>query len=774
MSVLTQAAFLFGTALFFLFPYFPFSGLGLFLSASAFSLFKRKVFLVPLIAAGIIYAALRVTPGPDPRETSNRDLRIFGRFVPRQAAPSEPDLKIFASDAAFDPMSGKEIKELRGTEVRIFSDFIADYGRNYEIMVKTSGGGPRHSPGVMTSSRVSGILMSARPSGEAAFSLSREFDRYRAQINCYLLKRFREEPAALISAITTGEMSYLDEDLKNAFNVTGLAHILSISGTHFGLFSVMTFGVFLFLIRRLPYAVLQRLTIYLTPSQAAAILSMPLMAVYLGISGSSPPAVRSFVMVGIFLAGLLFGRKGFWLNSLLLAADLLVLWDPEVILSLSFQLSFLAVLFIGFSVEKKEGEHEEGNRFYRFVRSSVALTLTATVGTSVLVAYHFHYFSVVSPLSNLLIAPFMGFVLVPSAVLSSLWYLMTGSYILAPVVSLSAEISIMLVRLFARIPFADIRVPSFPPAVCILFYAGFLVYFFAGRRKKLLFLPFVPLLVYALVSFFDRKELTVTFLDVGQGDSEVIELPDGRTIVVDTGRTGKETAAFLRYRGRREIDALVLSHSHPDHSGGLAYLLHSFRVGQVWDNGRIIYPPELDLAGLRRGLGRGDRTETAGCSITVLHPYAGFYTPGNEYGDANESSLVMKVSGRTMSVLLPGDIGEEAERDVSHAGEFLRSDIIKIPHHGSRTSANDRFLELVSPSIAVISVGRDNAFGHPSPEVVEKLAGKKVLRTDTDGAVGIRETGNGPAVKTYNDFQLKRAAGPADEWSNMKKLFATW
>jgi competence protein ComEC len=773
--VLTFVAFLFGAVLYFLFPYFPFSGSLLFLSASAFTVSRRRFSFIPLVVLGILCAAFRFTPAVDSLDVWNREIRLCGRFLPGHVTPGTTERCAFVIEKAFDPASGREINGLRGREAEVFTDFNVDCARRYEVILKTSRNRSRPDPGVVSSNRLYGRIIGVLSVRDAPSSLSGRFDRYRALINGYVASRFRPEPAALISAVTTGETSSVSQDLRNAFNVTGLAHMLSISGTHFGLFSVMTFGACLFLVRRLPYSLLQRVTIYLTPRQAAALLCLPCMAVYLGISGAGPPAVRAFVMIGLFLAGLLLGRKGFWLNSLLFAAALLVLRKPEVLLSLSFQLSFLAVLFIGFSVESRDGDREEEKRLLRFFRKTVMLTLSATAGTAVLAAYHFHYLSVVSPLSNLVIAPFMGFILVPSAVFSSLSFLATGHYLLAPLVSVSAEASIALVRLFARIPFADMKIPAFPPALCIFFYAGCLAYLLFGKKKKLLLLPFLPLLIYALSHAFEKRELTVTFLDVGQGDSEVIQLPDRRTIVVDTGRTGRETAAFLRFIGKREIDALVLSHSHPDHTGGLPYLLSAFTVKEVWDSGRILYPEGLNIKAVRRALERGDKTEAGYCRITVLHPYREYYTLGGEdYDEENDSSLVLKVSGRRMSVLLTGDIEEEAEEDMAHLGKVLRSDVIKVPHHGGRTSAEDEFLSLVSPSIAVISVGKDNNFGHPSPEVLEKLKEKMVFRTDRDGAVEIKDTEDGPAVRTYADCGFKKAHGLADEWANIKRLFDSW
>ncbi|MFZ2197763.1 MAG: MBL fold metallo-hydrolase, partial [Thermodesulfovibrionales bacterium] len=219
----------------------------------------------------------------------------------------------------------------------------------------------------------------------------------------------------------------------------------------------------------------------------------------------------------------------------------------------------------------------------------------------------------------------------------------------------------------------------------------------------------------------------------------------------------------------------VLTHSHPDHTGGMEYIIKKFRVKELWDSGRIIYPTELPVNTIHRTLERGDIFEADGCRITVLHPYKEFYTHSEDsYSEENSSSLVLKIAGEKKSFLLAGDIEEEAEEDIAHLKKWLSSDVIKVPHHGSRTSVQDDFLREVSPSVAVISAGRDNAFGHPSQEVLDKFEGKNVLRTDQDGAVRIVEKGEDLIVKTCREFMFQRAVNFGMERDNIRKLFSVW
>ena len=344
-----------------------------------------------------------------------------------------------------------------------------------------------------------------------------------------------------------------------------------------------------------------------------------------------------------------------------------------------------------------------------------------------------------------------------------------------PVVSAVSDASIFLVRLFSDIPFADMKISAFPAIIAVLFYAGFIFYFLLGKKRYALIIPFIPVMIYLVLSIFEKRELAVTYLDVGQGDASVIELPDGKTILVDTGRSGRETASFLKYIGKNSVDVIILSHVHPDQTGGFEYIVQRFKIKELWDSGRLVFPKDINPQIKHKTLYRGDMTEGAGYTIYIFHPYPGFYTmSGNEYVEANNDSLVIKIDGKNKSFLFTGDIDEEAEEDIVHLGKWLKSDVIKVPHHGGKTSAYSPFFEAVSPDVAIISAGRDNRFGHPHRETLNLLEGVKVLRTDSDGAIKIRESVNGLEIKRYKDFQFEKARSFSKEIENMKRLFMVW
>jgi competence protein ComEC len=244
--------------------------------------------------------------------------------------------------------------------------------------------------------------------------------------------------------------------------------------------------------------------------------------------------------------------------------------------------------------------------------------------------------------------------------------------------------------------------------------------------------------------------------------------------VVDTGRTGREVSSFLKYRGEETIDFLVLSHSHPDHTGGAEQLAKKYDVKELWSSERLVLPAAFDRI-KQRLLTRGDMIEGRGYTIYVLHPYPEFYTVrGNEFDAENNDSLVLKISGGRASFLFSGDIQEEAEEDILHIGRWLQSDVLKVPHHGAKTSAYEPFLEAVSPEIAVISAGRENPFGHPHQQTLDVLRDIRVFTTPVNGAVSIAEAASGLRAETCQDFQLKKANSLSEELLNYKKLFAVW
>lgn len=763
----------------------------------------RERFVVIAIAiiavSGFYHAKLRYAPAPSLSHIAGETIELRG-MANSEAVPLDSETAAFS-----------QIIEVRGLEnlkeMRLISNRVLFSGRIYRIKAHIPKDAYSLNPGG-NHSLLSGYAVEIK---EAGSNPNGFFKRLRIRLNDFMKRNFSSESAPFLMSITTGERSLLTKETRDAFNATGLAHILSISGSHFGLLLFILFRLFRSLVKALPYNMLVRLMLYLTPSQIAAISCVPFMIGYLGISDMSIPSIRSFIMITLFLSGLLIHRKGFWLNTLLFAAVVIILIQPDSVLDLSFQLSFIAVLCIGLVTEqRKDGVMEYwsiGDK-KQLVRRSIAsllhysitplkISLAATIGTAPLVAYYFHYFPLVSPITNLIITPVIGFVVLPLSLLSSFVFLVSGVF---PFFSFIDAITIFVldvIKHVAQWSFVEIKIPVFPPILLIMFYAGILVYiFFMSNRQWVIgnrqnevenipiayrLLPIaismsiaiIPILIHVSIELLEPRGISITYLDVGQGDSAVVELPDKRTLVIDTGRKGFQTGGFLKYRGIRNIDAVILSHGQSDHAGGIFHLLRNFNIQEIWDNGRLIYPQGF-MKRIRK-LQRGDVIEGSGYKIIALHPYNGFYTMHSGDSDENNDSIVLRIQGAKNSFLFAGDIEEESEEDLSYLGEHLKSNVLKVPHHGSRSSASEIFLNAVSPEIAVISAGRKNTYGHPHDETLNMLSNARIYRTDIDGAIGIRELSDGRLqLKTWKDFQFTEAKTIGDEVMNFKKLFLVW
>lgn len=782
-----------------------------------YNLFKKKTIIVFLLLTGILYGYLRYERVFPIEEMAAKQLIV--NFSVRDKVSDYPTflssyLYKGIINSAFESIDSKEIRELSGKEAYLISRVELEKGVIYKLIVRVSGTRIRNNPGSyheksMTLKMVQQLGSLAANHEDLFMKIQNGINNKREELDSYFKSRSKDS-GAFLSSIITGKRDGLGDKVKKSFSRTGLAHILSISGTHFGLLSTFLFFVIRFSISFFPHRLLRRLTIYLTPAQLSAFLSLPFLILYLLISGASIPAIRSFIMITIFLFGLLTNRRGYWLNSLLFAAFLILFWDPSSMNDISFQLSFVAVLFLGYSVKDisnselgYEDQTQRGlfknisntrkyqeilGRLFTKLRIAFTMSLFISMGTAPLIAYYFHYFSIISPVVNILLTPFICLIILPLALSSSFIFILTGFFPFEGLLLSLVNLTITSVNYLSSLPISAILTGELPMGFIVIFYVVSIAFILITCRPdrfiassvianqtnaKFLLYLFIASLLSVFLPGVVNKGLSISLLDVGQGDSTVIETHSGKTFVIDTGKTGREVESYLHFRGKDTIDALILTHADNDHSGGLLRLLNQFRVKEIWDNGLLLYPEDIKTP--VKSLSRGDVIELEGLEILVLHPYKGFYSSLEKGG--NEYSLVLKLRGKSgVSFLLTADIEGEAEEDLLHLRQWLRSDGIKISHHGSRNSSSYSFLRAVSPAIAIISVGRENPFGHPHEEVMERLdiIGARVFRTDRDGAIKLTEGEKGFDIKTYNDYILEKATGLESELKNLRRLFQVW
>ncbi|OGW61583.1 MAG: DNA internalization-related competence protein ComEC/Rec2 [Nitrospirae bacterium RBG_16_64_22] len=639
---------------------------------------------------------------------------------------------------------------------------------------------------------------------------------WRTRIETIIARSFPTAEGSVLSALVIGEERAIPQGTRDDFQSAGVTHILSVSGSHLGLVALVCGASAVLFLRILPSRAILGVTRRVSPLKAAALSALPVVSGYALLSGAAVPTVRAWVMLAVYSAAVLIDRERQVLDALGLAAVLILVHNTQTLFQIGFQLSFLSVAAIALVSSWKETEdpllayapRPPRTRLVGAARKTLGVSAAALAVTAPVTLHHFQQASLAGIVSNIVVIPFAGFILVPAGLFLSLASLTASSetFIGAQVLSPLLSLFLKIVAFFASVPGAAFHAAPPPAAPMLLSVLAVLILigprpWAAGRIALAGVLLAAALLGWTAPAFVEERgpRACATFLDVGQGDSAWVRAPDGRVIVVDAGgapddapdpgRLAVEPA--LRRAGVRRIDVLVLSHAHHDHIGGARHLLGKFPVGEVWDAG--LHQDLPSYRGLldeieRRGIPvrvlnyPSPPADFGGLRIDVLHPPAGYFphSPRGAYADENSLSLALRLSLGDVSFFLPGDLEEEGEREIAAFGQGLRSTVLKVPHHGGRTSSTGTLLATVRPRLAVVSAGRRNRFGHPHAETLSRYDafGIPLLRTDRDGAVRVCTDGRTYGIETAESSRDRPALwlrpfryDPAREWKNVSAIF---
>ncbi len=507
------------------------------------------------------------------------------------------------------------------------------------------------------------------------------------------------------------------------------------------------------------------------PRNLTIILTSLVLLFYMVLTGSQPPIVRATVMTLIILFGKILGEKSNALNSLGVAALVILAYDARQLFDVGFQLSFLAVLSIIYLYPilnawiSKIQIDNPGNKAGVFLLRVAAVSLVATLGTLPLTAYYFGKVSVVGLLTNGIILPIVGASVMLGFVSSLLgWVGFFVADAFAAVNGLLLSFSLAAAKISGGLSWAYVETLQFRPVHAIPYFAalGVLFHLHLGsiaRKMVIALLVSLNILLFVSTSPSEKSRegmLRVSFIDVGQGDAALVEFPDGKTMLIDAGpRAGdydsgeRIVVPFLRRRGIEKIDYVVASHPHADHIGGFASVFKSFDVNTVLESGQPARDPiyreyadalqkencRVDTA--RKGLSAIQMGEA---KLYILYPTPAHIDADTSHlhANLNNTSVVLKLCYGWTSILFTGDAERDAEEEIVLSyGDFLQSTLLKTGHHGSITSSTQEFLDAVKPKHAIISVGLHNKFNHPSEDVLGRLRAMNVepLRTDEEGAI---------------------------------------
>jgi competence protein ComEC len=601
-------------------------------------------------------------------------------------------------------------------------------------------------------------------------------DRGRARIRRRIEATFSPELAPMARALVLGESDLAPRD-DQSFRVSGLSHLLAVSGMHLVLVLAVAVSALEAALARV-----EALAARLDVGRVAAALGVPAAWVYAEFAGAGGSTLRAAWMATAALVARALGRRTDAVRAFGLSLAAMAAVDPLVAFDLSFLLSAGAtggLLAFAGPLGDRLTPHVPGKAAP--VARAVATTLAASIPCAPILARFAPSFPLGGVLANLVAVPVGECAALPLCLVHALLAWWPAAERGCAVVASGALVMVRAVARGFSVPALTSNVPQ-PTSwqLATLIVAVLAVALRAPRRLAVVAGSAAAILLLELGarrSGAPRGVLRATFLDVGQGDAAIVDLPDGEGLMVDGGGLVgspidvgvRVIAPELRARRRQSLAAVVLSHPHPDHFGGLATGLDATAIGALWDTGQ----------GEREGVGGGyalllgeararavpvvgpgelcGERAVGGARIEVLAPCPAF-SPDR---GPNDNSFVLRISYGARSLLLVGD----SERDeegllLSTARERLRADVLKVGHHGSRTSSSPALLAAVAPLHAIVSVGRRNRFGHPHPLTLGALAasGARVWRTDRDGAVTVTTDGS--------SLDVRSIAGGSVDWQS--------
>ena len=552
-------------------------------------------------------------------------------------------------------------------------------------------------------------------------------------------RHFPTDTAFFARALLLGDRTDVDYELNTAFKVTGISHIIAVSGMHV---SILASAVYLLAAKR---------------RYLMAVFGIPVVCLFAAVVGFTPSITRACIMQIMLLLALITDREYDPMTSLAVAALIMVGINPAVVTSVSFQLSFgcMAGIFLfssriyGALASARIWVYAKGRSFLGWIRKWICGSLSVTLGamffTTALCAYHFGAVSLVGLLTNLLTLWLVGLIFPGILIVCLLAFVcppLAGP--MAQFVSLGIRLLLSFVKWLAKFPLGAVYTQS-PYVILwiVLCYAAILLYLLIKeKRGRVIFCTCVLALCVCLMCSWVRPNTcaaSVTVLDVGQGQSVIISAR-GRHFLIDCGGDHNETAAdiaaeTLLSRGIFSLDGMIVTHYDTDHAGGVEYFMTRMPVKQVYlpPTEDDIHKPGIEsMATHAVTVSQDTQISWADCKLTVFSPVLST--------SDNESGICVLFESEKCDILITGDLSILGETLLISQKQLPDVDILIVGHHGSGHSTGGKLLDAVKPEYAFISVGKDNPYGHPAEQTIQRLEqhGCIIKRTDLHGHIHFR------------------------------------
>ena len=525
------------------------------------------------------------------------------------------------------------------------------------------------------------------------------------------------ESKAYLLAFILGDTGQIEENVLDGYRQIGISHLFSISGMHVNIF-VMFLSCFFRKFKKKDIIIILFLLFFLFLTNFSRSLLRCILFYILKIISKE----CKLEIINVLL--------------LIITACILLFFNPYLIYDIGFLFSFIITFYILLF-----GKYLDKKSYFKKIFFLSSISFLASIP---LLAYNFFKINFLSIIYNLIFVPFISFVVFPLGIITFIFPFLDNIYL--SIIHLLESLSNTL----SNINFLSFAISK--PNIIVLFLYYLVLYLTLKKDFKIIIL-FLLLLFININSRFMIVSPKITYLDVGQGDSNILIMPKGKTIVIDTGGNimsrdyiSKNTIIpYLNSNGISQIEVLVLTHGDFDHMGEAINLVNNFKVEKVVFNCGEFNELEQDLI---KVLDRKEIPYYSCIKELNIDDNKLYFLNNNDYGNENDNSNVIYTELNNHKFLFMGDAGVGVEEDLIDKYNLKDIDVLKVGHHGSRTSSSKEFIDEINPRYSIISVGKNNRYGHPNDNVLDNLEDSKIYRTDQDGSIMFKIKNNKLEVET--------------------------